>query len=157
MQLPHARLGPLLPPSQAQAAVDAVALQMQQLERQCPGSCARLLSEAMLQLSISDNPLLAKLQAAARGLFGSSSSGGGAAAAAPPPSAAGPGGAPALAGPALPGPGGGSSKPAVAGAAGPPGAGAGPDLGLLGNFLLARWREDVARSAAAAARSRAAL
>jgi hypothetical protein len=161
-------------PSPLKAAVDAVALQMQQLERQCPGSSARLLSEAMLQLSISDNPLLAKLQATARGLFGSSAGGGGAPAVMPVAAAWTPGGVPNLSGPALPGfparSRTGLEKPAGTAAALLPNAetgripsaaaaaaAQGPDLGLLGNFLLARWREDAARAAAAAARSRTAL
>jgi hypothetical protein len=144
-----------------QAAVDALASQLTQLERQLPGSCARLLSEAMLQLSISDSPQLTKLQAAARGMFGANSGGSGGAV-----GAAGTGGTGAVKGHGtwagiggLPGAGtapldgrgsaSGKHAPGAAAAAGPHG----PDLGLLGNFLLGRWREDAARSAAAAARS----
>ncbi|GBF98708.1 serine threonine kinase [Raphidocelis subcapitata] len=144
-----------------QAAVDALASQLSQLERQLPGCCARLLSEAMLQLSISDSPQLAKLQAAARGMFGANSgsntgagAGAGGTGAAPGHGMwAGVGGQPGAGGSSLDAPGSMSAKhaPGAAAAVGPPG----PDLGLLGNFLLARWREDAARSAAAAARSRA--
>ncbi|KAI8474384.1 MAG: kinase-like domain-containing protein [Monoraphidium minutum] len=141
-----------------QAAVDGVVAQLQGLERQLPGGSARLLSEAMLLLSISDSPHLAKLLASARCIFG-----GGAAAAAGPAS----GGAAAAAGaPAASMPSPGPQRPGAAGGGtGAPGGGAaaalpggGPDLGLLGNFLLASWREDAARcaasKAAAAARTR---
>jgi hypothetical protein len=153
--------------------VDAVVEQLQQLERQLPGGSARLLSEAMLLLSISDSPQLAKLVASARCIFGATTSGG-AGPAAPPSAAAG-----ALAGAPVAGL---SAGPSCAPGAALPsngrarrGAGAstatalmpgvdkgtagttGPDLGLLGNFLLGQWREDAARSAAAAARTRVAL
>jgi hypothetical protein len=147
-------------------------MQLQQLERQVPGASARLLSEAILQLSISDIPQLSKLLAAARSIFGprggGSGGGGGSAGGAVGsslsslPSAATPGGLAGRTGVAplqfTPGglPAAGGAVAAFDGGKGGS-AGPGPDLGLLGNFLLARWREDAARSAAAGARSRTVL
>lgn len=146
-----------------QAAVDAVTVSLQQLERALPGATARVLSEAMLQLSIADSAPLAKLQATGRSVFGGSGGGAGGGAAAGPGmahSAAVRSSGSGLGGGVVGGGGGGTAAPLDPGVGIPglkSGGGGGPDLGLLGNFLLARWREDAARAAAAAARSRAAL
>ena len=137
-----------------------------------PGGSARVLSEAMLLLSISDSPQLATLLSSARSVFapagGVGGGGGGFADGSGALSLSTPGGRllgssaefgqqqqqqqqPFGPGKAL------APSPSPAGARGAV-AGAQPhhaDLGLLGDYLLARWREDAARSAAAAARSHA--
>jgi hypothetical protein len=173
-----------------QATIDSAAAALQQLEQLLPGSCSRLLCEAMLQLSVNEQPSLVKLRAAAASMFGGSAADGSdqqrskqqqqpqqqklpqiseVEQQSPPmqqqqqqqqrkmeqlglgssPAAgllgkqrpfAGAGGAP-----------GGvksSSGGGAATAAGLPGVG---QLGPLGSYLLARWREDATRSAAAAA------
>ena len=161
--LPALRSLVQVPGGPEQAAVDSVSAALQQLERQIPGATARLLSEAMLQLSISDSPQLSKLLAAARSVFGAAGAPGGGTAG--PPTAGAAAGSSGLAGAQhghVRSSGGAPGAAPAAAAALDPGiagikAGAAPDLGLLGNFLLARWREDTARSAAAAARSRTAL
>jgi len=179
--------------------LEAAAGALQQLEGVAPGSCSRLLCEAMLQLSINSTPDLQQLQAAAASMFGGSSSAGlssgPAAAAAAAAAAAGGGGdrgstlqqldeegdevvqsgrttsgqqqqqgkigsstGSALAQPGLGGAGVGSvlrqqqhqqqqQRPGMDCVV-LQGVG---QLGPLGSYLLARWREDVARSAAAAA------
>ncbi|KAF8057626.1 svkA [Scenedesmus sp. PABB004] len=53
-----------------QAAIDATAGCLQQLEQLLPGSCGRLLCEAVLQLSITEHPALEQLRAAAASMFG---------------------------------------------------------------------------------------
>lgn len=150
-----------------QAAVDSVVASLQQLERQLPGASARLLSEAMLQLSINDSSQLGKLLASARCIFGAASgnSGDGGGNATPVVTSAGVQAGPTPAPAATPlstgariGVGAGTPGAAAAAVLGSDvavGSRAGPDLGMLGHFLLARWREDAARTAAAAARTRA--
>jgi hypothetical protein len=178
-----------------QAAIDATASGLQQLEQLLPGSCARLLCEAMLQLSVNEQPSLVKLHAAAASMFGGSATDGpeqqrskqqqqqqqqqklpqiSEVEQPPPPmqqqqqqrkmEQLGLGSSPAagLLGKQRPfaGAGGGLSglnsssnssggaAANAAAAAGLPGVG---QLGPLGSYLMARWREDATRSAAAAA------
>ncbi|WIA22461.1 hypothetical protein OEZ85_004759 [Tetradesmus obliquus] len=176
-----------------QAAIDTAASALQQLEQLQPGSCSRLLCEAMLQLSVNEQPALVKLRAAAASMFGAAAADGleqqrskpqqqqqklpqiseveqqqqpvlqqqqqqrkmeQLGLGSTPPAGlgkqrpfAGPGGG-------LSGLDGSSSggtaaaAAAAAAAAGLPGVG---QLGPLGCYLLARWREDATRCAAAAA------
>lgn len=163
-------------PFPVQACLEAAAGSLQQLEQVAPGSCSRLLCEAMLQLSISSTPDLQTLKTAAASMFGSGSG---------TTAAAGGGGGGVVGsvqqqlgeGEGQPGTGqalqqqqgrsrsnGGLLSQGYGGAEEQqqqqqqqrPGMdcvvlqGVGP-LGPLGSYLLARWREDVARSAAAAA------
>lgn len=164
-----------------QSAIDAVASSLQQLEKQLPGSCSRLLCEAMLQLSINEQPALETLRAAAATMFAGTSAGPVAGkdsnfhlqsrpglnllspvseTEAHQPKQLGllgarssntgsPASAVATKG-RISGAGAGSAGGAGTAGSGPvlPGVG---QLGPLGNYLLARWREDATRSATAAA------
>jgi hypothetical protein len=174
----------------SQAAIDTAASALQQLEQLLPGSCSRLLCEAMLQLSVNEQPALVKLRAAAASMFGSSNSSSSDGLEQQRPKQQqqqqqgklpqiseveqqqqqqqqrqmeqlGLGSSPAAGlgkqrpfawpGGGLSGLGSsssGGSAAALNAAAGLPGVG---QLGPLGNYLLARWREDATRSAAAAA------
>ncbi|WIA42919.1 hypothetical protein OEZ86_008833 [Tetradesmus obliquus] len=59
-----------------QAAIDTAASALQQLEQLQPGSCSLLLCEAMLQLSVNEQPALVKLRAAAASMFGAAAADG---------------------------------------------------------------------------------
>uniref|UniRef100_A0A383WK35 non-specific serine/threonine protein kinase n=1 Tax=Tetradesmus obliquus TaxID=3088 RepID=A0A383WK35_TETOB len=173
-----------------QAAIDTAASALQQLEQLQPGSCSRLLCEAMLQLSVNEQPALVKLRAAAASMFGAAAADGleqqrskpqqqqqklpqiseveqqqqpvlqqqqqrkmeQLGLGSTPPAGlgkqrpfAGPGGGLSGLGGSSSG---GTAAAAAAAAAGLPGVG---QLGPLGCYLLARWREDATRCAAAAA------
>jgi hypothetical protein len=157
----------LLPHSATQACINAVSCSLQQLEGVAPGSCSRLLCEAMLQLSINEQQGLHQLKAAAGSMF--ASRGGGELAGATQSANRRPGSSAAAAASQphqqqqLPWQqhqqqhrqlspvgryGGGSSKLGLSPASALPGVG---QLGPLGSYLLNRWREDAARAAAAAA------
>lgn len=128
----------------SQQLVENISTCLQQLEQHQPGSTARLFSEAMLQLSIADTPALQKLRAAATSLFGNLSSSSSVAHS----RQSSVGGAPAGSHVRL-------SAQQLQQHQALPGAKEQPALGPLGDFLMARWREDSARAAAAAARQHA--
>jgi hypothetical protein len=147
-------------------SLEAAAAALAQVEAESAGACSRLLLEACLQLSIASQPELQQLKAAAASMFSSSSSSTAHPAASGeqyPHSQQQQGGLQGVGG-------------AARGAWGDSGADGGRhhqqqqqqqrarrpgvecvvlqgvgQLGPLGSFLLGRWREDVARSAAAAA------
>lgn len=159
-----------------QGCLEAVASSLQHLEQVLPGSCSRLLCESMLQLSINTQPDLQQLKAAAASMFhsaaGAAAGGGGSTLQQLQEDEDTPQQHQQQQQQARPGSSGGLRQKgygqvyaaAAAGGGGQqqqlqqqrPGMdcvvlqGVG-QLGPLGSYLLARWREDVARSAAAAA------
>jgi hypothetical protein len=152
-----------------QGCLEAVASSLQHLEQVLPGSCSRLLCESMLQLSINTQPDLQQLKAAAASMFDSAAAAAGGSTLqlqededTPQQQQARPGSSGGLRQKgygqlyAAAAAGGGRQQQQQQQQQQRPGMdcvvlqGVG-QLGPLGSYLLARWREDVARSAAAAA------